>query len=332
MGCILKIGVVGINHKVADLAFRESIARAAAGLSGEKSLFFPHPIVLLSTCNRTEIYFGGDDLAASHVDLLSYLRMQILQPFEHRLYSYFGLDCFTHLGRVTAGLDSAIIAETEIQRQVKIAYAKSSEISTLTSSMHYAFQKALNLGKIVRSQFEIDRKAPTLFSAVWRIASEHLGSLLKKRILLVGHSDLNRGIAFSLVKKGVESFSLVTQKPEAVYLERCTAFDRSELAHWQEYDLIICAASSEHYLVEGAGSRSQVVFDLSVPRTVDPQITENEHLHLYNIEELNVWMERRRALHGDQVLFCNELIAKQTLLFARSYRHRNLFREQLCHS
>jgi glutamyl-tRNA reductase len=329
MGCILQIGVVGINYKIADLSFRESIARAAAGLSGEKSLFFPHPIILLSTCNRTEIYFGGADLATSHVDLLSYLRKQIGEPFEHRLYSYFGLDCFAHLGRVTAGLDSAIIAETEIQRQVKTAYVKSCEFSTLTSSMHYAFQKSLKLGKFVRSQFEIDRKAPTLFHAIWQLASEKLGPLAAKRILLIGHSDLNRGIAFSLEKKGIKSFSLVTKNPAAVRLPGCTAHPRSELERWQEYDLLICAASSDSYLISGQSNRLQVVFDLSVPRNIDPQIAANPKITLYNIEELNTWIEKKRDWQSAQTSFCNELVTKQTHLFARAYRHKNLFRDQL---
>jgi len=329
MGSLLQIGVVGINHKVADLTFRESIARAAAELSGKTALFFPHPIILLSTCNRTEIYFGGEDLAMAHSDLLCYLRKLISEPFEHRLYSYFGIDCFAHLSRVTAGLDSAIIAETEIQRQVKIAYAKGTEFSSLTSCMHYVFQKALKLAKFVRSQFQIDRSAPTLFQAIWHLAKDHLGDLLQQRILLIGHSDLNRGIAFSLSKKGVQNFSLCTQTPAAVHLSGCSPCNRSELSRWTEYDLIICAASSDRYLLSGASERTHAIFDLSVPRNVDPQVAINEKVALYNIEEMNEWMEQKRVLQNDQLIFCNELIWQQTLLLSRAYRQKTLAREHL---
>jgi glutamyl-tRNA reductase len=320
MGCLLKIGVIGINHKIADLTFRESIARAAAGLSGEKALFFPHPTVLLSTCNRTEIYFGGDDLAAAHSDLLNYLRKQIDEAFEHRLYSYFGIDCFAHLSRVTAGLDSAIVGETEIQRQVKIAYARG---ANLTSCMHYVFQKSLKLSKFVRNQFQIDRSAPTLCQAIWHLATEYLDDLLQQRILLVGHSDLNRSMAFFLMKKGVQNFSLCTKKPDAVHLAGCTPCDRSELQRWNEYDLIICAASSDRYLISGRSDRAHVIFDLSVPRNVDPQVASLTTL-LYNIEEVNGWMERKRALQTDQLTFCDDLIWRQTLLLSRIYRQKTL--------
>ncbi len=229
-GCVLKVGVIGLNHKTADLAFRESMARGAATLSGEKSLFFPHPIVLLSTCNRMEIYFGGEDLPEIHSDLLQWLRGHIPESFEHRLYSYFGMDCFVHLGRVAAGLDSAIIAETEIQKQVKVAYAKACMYSKLPACLHFIFQKSLKLGKTVRSQVQIDRKAPNLFQAIWQLATEKLGNLLEKKIFLIGHSEINRGVAFFLHQKGVQSFTLATAKSCASVVGGCKAVDRREIA------------------------------------------------------------------------------------------------------
>lgn len=326
--CLLQIGVIGINQKIADLAFRESIALAASGLAGEKATFFPHPIVLLSTCNRTEIYFGGTDLVAAHSDLLAYLRRQILEPFEHRLYSYFGLDCFAHLAQVTAGLDSAIVAETEIQRQVKVSYGRAVEFSRLTSCMHYVFQKSLKMGKAIRNQFQMDRNAPTLFQAIWHLANEQLPNLSACRILLVGHSDLNRALAFFLLKKGISHFSLSTKTPTAVNLAGCTAYDRTELKNWTDYDLIICAAASDRYLLSGASQRTHVIFDLSVPRNVDPAIAA-ENVTLYNIEEVNLWMERRHALQRDQIMHCENLVWQQTVQLARAYREKTLAPERL---
>src|SRR3989344_5631616 len=102
--CVLRVGVIGVNFKTAELPLREAIAKSAQSLAGERSLFFPCPTVLLSTCNRTEIYFSADDLAQVQSELLSLLRRQVAEPFEHRLYSYFGIDCFAHLCRVAAGL------------------------------------------------------------------------------------------------------------------------------------------------------------------------------------------------------------------------------------
>src|SRR5690554_1094898 len=119
---MLSVGVLGVNHKTANLPLREAIARAVVNL---KSIFLPLQIVILSTCNRTEIYFSAEDLTEGHSHLLSFLRKAIDVPFEQAFYSFFGMDCFFHLCRVAAGLDSAIFAESEIQRQVRVAYSTS---------------------------------------------------------------------------------------------------------------------------------------------------------------------------------------------------------------
>src|SRR4051812_9744096 len=119
----MRVGIVGINHKLADLKLRERLAKACQKRFGPfQAVHGDHHFILLSTCNRTEVYFSSDDLAATHSYLLSILRTDVEEEFDHKLYSYFGTDCFSHLTRVTSGLDSAIIAETEIQGQVKTAY------------------------------------------------------------------------------------------------------------------------------------------------------------------------------------------------------------------
>jgi glutamyl-tRNA reductase len=314
-GCVLKVGVIGLNHKTADLSLREAMAKGAAALAGKNAIFFPHPIVLLSTCNRTEIYFGGTDLADVHSDLLRALRRQIPASFEHRLYSYFGIDCFVHLGTVTAGLDSAIVAETEIQRQVKLAYAQAAQICRLSSCMHYVFQKSLKMGKFIRNHLEIDRKSSPLFQAIWHLAGE------KRRILLVGHSEVNRNFAHFLLQRGIRNFSLVTQNPDSVCIPGAVAFGREELAEWHKYDLIVCAASSDRYLLFGEGRADQIIFDVSVPRNVDPKI---RGVKLYNIEELNQWIETRRTLELDKVEESLELLRQETIRTAKRYKEKLL--------
>ena len=280
---MVSIGVLGINYKTADLALRESIARGAQGLSGERALFFSYSTILLSTCNRTEIYFSADDLSQVHSDLLARLRMQIAEPFEHRLYSYFGVDCFFHLCKVAAGLDSAILAETEIQRQVKVAYANARRLS---SSLHFVFQKALKVSKEIRSHLELRRGAPTLYGTLWRLAEWK-----NRSILLVGYSEINRGLVSFLTHKGVENISLCTRCH--VEMEGVRVFNRSILAQWQEYDVIVCASHADEYLIRGDGRNSQVLFDLSVPRNIDPKVGAL----VYNIEEVNRLIEQKPAEH-----------------------------------
>ena len=119
----MRIGVLGINHKSSELPVREMLARAClCKFAKQAEIAQELYCVVLSTCNRTEIYFSADDLAVAHTLILSCLREEVPEPFEHKLYTYFGFDCFLHLAMVTSGLDSVILGESEIQRQVKIAY------------------------------------------------------------------------------------------------------------------------------------------------------------------------------------------------------------------
>ncbi len=298
---MLSVGVLGINFKTADLILREAIARSAQSLRGERALFFRHPIVLLSTCNRTEIYFSADHLGEAHSDLLAHLRTQMDEPFEHRLYSYFGIDCFAHLCRVAAGLDSAILGETEIQRQVKVAYANG---RFLPSSLHYVFQKALKVSKLVRREFEWG--ASTLYGVLWQMAEWK-----SRRILLVGYSEINRGLISFLTHKGIQEFSLCTRDPTLVQLKGIDVCDRGVLKQWQEYDVIVCASKADGYLISGRGNGNSIIFDLSVPRNVDPEVGAQ----LYNIDQL---VEQKRMT--PRIERYEALIWENVAKLARFYR------------
>jgi len=315
---VLKVGVIGINHKIANLPFREAMARGASTLSGEKALFFPHPVVLLSTCNRMEIYFGGHDLAAIHADLLQWLRGYIQESFEHRLYSYFGIDCFAHLARVTAGIDSAIFAETEIQAQVKDAYELACQFVKLPSCMHYVFQKALKIGKLIRHQMPMDR-APSLFQAVWQLAHFHLEDAAKARILLVGYSEINRGMIHFLRRRQVEQFTLITNNPSAVSIPKARVLGYETVGFWTEYDWIICASAHDRFLLAGKGRGRHAIFDLSVPRNVDPFVGKSKDTVLYNIEQIDDWIEQKKSKHTGQMESSDALIRQEALRLAHIY-------------
>lgn len=319
-GCLLKLAVIGLNHKTAELDFREIMAKGASALSGEKALFFSHPTILLSTCNRTEIYFSADDLAEAHSDLLIFLRRHIDDSFEHRLYSYFGLDAFFHLSRVAAGLDSAIFAESEIQRQVKVAYQNAARISKLPSCVHYAFQKALKIGKEVRTIYGLSSAAPNLASTIWELANSAFEDLPLRKLLFIGHSEINRNLAAYFNRKKGPRLFLSTKQPSAVRIPDCTVFDRSELLHWRNYDLIIAASASDQYLISGVAVRPQLIFDLSVPRNVDPQLKTSPKITLYNIETLNEIVAEKRQAHLADSGRIDELVRARTIQLARLYR------------
>jgi len=151
----MRIGLVGINHKLASLSLRESLAKAFRKCFGNS-----HPFILLLTCNRIELYFSSPDLAATHTAILSALKKETSCECDQKLYSFFGMECFLHLAKVTAGFDSAIMAETEIQGQVKQAYEEALKSKKLPSELHFLFQKSLHISKLCRSKYDLGRGMP----------------------------------------------------------------------------------------------------------------------------------------------------------------------------
>ena len=150
----MKIGMIGISTKSSELPLRELLAKACPKcLGGDSEAAAEYNVVLLSTCHRTEIYFSSEDLASTQTELLHVLRREIQEPFEHQIYSYFGIDCFVHLALVTAGMDSLILGESEIQRQVKMAYETACLYRALQSCLHFLFQKSLKIAQEARTGF-----------------------------------------------------------------------------------------------------------------------------------------------------------------------------------
>lgn len=315
--CLLRVGVLGISYKTADLSLREAIARGAQKIAGERARFFKHPTLVLSTCNRTEIYFSAEDLAEAHTDLLAFFRSQVEEPFEHKLYSYFGIDCFSHLCRVSAGLDSAILAESEIQHQVKLAYNLSAKILVFPGCFHYIFQKALRIGKLTRAQLPLETGSATLNGTLWQLAEHYFDDLSKVRLLLVGYSEINRRLASFLQGKGLKFLTLATRNPDAVRMEGVIVQTREILDAWREFDWIVCASSSQRCLIEGEGSGAQLIFDLSVPRNVDPEISG---VALWNIEQINQIVERNRRAALNCLEQCEAFVEMSVHRSALLYR------------
>ncbi|MCH9609674.1 MAG: Glutamyl-tRNA reductase [Chlamydiales bacterium] len=290
----MRIGVIGINHKLASLTLREKIAKVCSRRFNPCSLHSKIAYIPLSTCNRTEIYFHADNLSEAHSYLLYVLREGIDEEFEQRVYSYFGIDCFQHLARVTAGLDSAMIGETEIQGQVKQAYLEAKE--KLPSELHFLFQKSLKIGKQVRSQFTIRRGLSSLEETIYATGSEYLGGLEDKKILFVGVSNINQKIYSWLQRKKIGKITYCNRTAEKISHPR--KLDWENLERWHTYDLVIFGTKCPHFLIENAPrlSGSRLLIDLSVPRNVNPKMARHPQLKLMNIDQLIRVMERNRNL------------------------------------
>jgi glutamyl-tRNA reductase len=295
----MRIGIIGINHKLADLSLRELVARAC-----QRRFFLENPLgkgsfVLLSTCNRCELYFSTDDMVATHQLILHIIKEEI--PFEHRseieqkLYTFFGIDCFLHLASVTTGLDSAIIAETEIQGQVRAAYKSAVALRPLSKELHFLFQKSLKIGKEVRRDFVFEKSLPDLEHAVFLYAMSHFDGAFP-HVLFIGASEINLKIARFFKARGL-FFSLCNRSHTTACEElKCPFISWDRLHSWQEFSWVICATKSPHYLIRHEAPlvhEKQLLIDLSVPRNIDPQMA-NAGRALVNIDYLQLLLESRK--------------------------------------
>ncbi len=330
----MQIGVLGINYKSAEIHIQEMIAKACRKRLARDSEFAEYNhCIILSTCNRTEIYFGGENLAKAHSDLLALLREEVSIPFEHKLYSYFGFDCFLHLAQVTAGLDSLIIAESEIQRQVKTAYQQILLHYNLPSCMHYLFQKCLKLGKQIRSSFPFAQNQMTIAKMLYEI-SQHL---LKEfdSMLFIGNSEINRKVMTFFKRKGVRNITLCTRSlhsaKEMAEKEQLTLLPWDQLSQWQEFPLVICGSNTPQYIINHAPEtvHTRLIFDLSVPRTVDPQLSRHPHLTLLNIEELGRLIEHKQQKNLLEINRAEALLCQSVQRSVEIFRQKEL-RVQVC--
>lgn len=328
----MRIGVLGINHKSSELLLRETLAKACQRqFSFEMTVAQDLCCTVLSTCNRTEIYFSSEDLASAHTRILNCLREEVTEPFEHKLYTYFGVDCFFHLAAVTAGLDSVIVGESEIQRQVKHAYEATVLSYRLPSCMHYLFQKSLKIGKQIRAQGPFIHKHQTLPDVILQVSRWFFEDLKSSEILLIGNSEINRKMLVSLKQKKCHRITLITRGVHhAQQLKEeygVAVHDWSILPRWKEYDLVICGTTHSHFLLSYEETcrenvRTQLIFDLSVPRTIDPQLAKHPRLALFNVEELGKLIDRQKGCDIDALTHSEQMV------WAQVQKHLELFRRK----
>ncbi len=306
----MRVGVIGINHKLADLNLREKLAKACQRRFGiGNSIHEGHTFLLLSTCNRTEIYFSSENLAITHTYILSILRQEVSEEFEQKLYSYFGKDCLFHLSFVTSGLDSAIVAETEIQGQVKKTYEAALTSHLLPSELHYLFQKSLKISKQVRSQLLNGKKMAEVEHAVYQTGKQFFRDLSKVDVLFVGASEINKKLLHFFASKQL-SITLCNRTTEKAlfYAERYNlqVLNWENLSQWHHYDWIILGTKAPHYCIQkdtltNISFPKKLIVDLSFPRNVDPKLAKDPRITLLNIDQINRMLKFRKAQLTKQI-------------------------------
>ncbi len=314
----MRVGVLGINHKSADLLCREAIARACRKLTGDLPIANQYACIVVSTCHRSEVYFSAEDLAQAHIDLIHWFRQEIGTPFEHKMYAYFGVDSFLHLAKVTSGLDSVLIGESEIQRQIKESYEQSTLNYQLPSAMHFLFQKALRIGKLARTFFLPQPMQATLPATIFEVCEHFFSDLAAQELLFVGNSEINRKVILHLKRKGIAQMSLCTRSQfsasEFTAKERIRLLDWGHLSHWSDYPLVIAGSKTASFLLtpdQSVDPKTRLILDLGMPRNVDPRLGKHPQVHVMNMDDLGMLMEKRQQKDLSAVALAESFIEQK---------------------
>lgn len=334
--------LVGLSHHTAPLELRERLGvtrtmlpAALDALAGAGC----DDAVVLSTCNRTEVYAATSDATAMARQIVQHLAEAHgvpLEALEPSLYSRVDADAARHLFRVSAGLDSLVVGEPEILGQVKDAYRVANETRGTGAIINRLFHGALGVGKRVRTETRLAEGAVSLSYAALALARKIFGDVSKLRVLVLGAGEMARLSALHFAGH-IDSATI-----SARTLERGEALAREAGAQhlpWEQRaealasaDILICATGAEETVIstrdlrpvlEGRRSRPLFVVDLAVPRDVEPDVAALDDVFLYNVDDLRGIVEenlsrRQQAISSAELLVQEEVAAWLAWLRSRA--------------
>lgn len=349
---LLKLQVAGLNHEGAPLALRE---RVALGPDLRKKAYADRflirrleGLVILSTCNRTEIYLAGD---VELVDVLAW--WERVTGVDRLLFSdaLFWLaegDAAEHLLKVASGLDSMVLGESQILGQVKDAYQDSDRLGAV-GGLHRLFQYALRTGKRVHTETEVGRNALSLGYAVVELSKKVFGSVRGRRALIIGAGETAELVGRHLSDHQLESITVANRTRErgerlaAAIGARVVSWERLEEALHQA-DIVVSCTGAPGLIVtralaerafRGEGHKFRFLFDMAVPRDIDPAIEElSRSIFLYDLDDVtrvidaNLDKRRREAVKALRIIreevaqFQDEMGASQVGSVIRSLREK----------
>ncbi len=325
----MQLAVLGINHKTAPVEIRESMAFSKEQvMKALECLYeFDHIVegVILSTCNRTEIYAVVDEEKNAKEELLHFLQY-FSHTKIHEDYLFFAEDeeAVRHLFTVASSLDSLIVGEGQILSQVKQAYVRAHSQGTTGTVLNIIFQKAIAVGKMVRTETGVAGKPISVSYTAVSLAQNCIPNLDEAKVLIIGAGEMSELTASHLVAKGVKEITVAnrTLAKAKELAERFggTAVPFSEFIKTAERaDILITSTGSPHYLLNDKGARSLmykregrpiVMIDIAVPRDIDPEVGSIEGINLFNIDALESVIEHNKQYRMEEAEKAWPLIEK----------------------
>ena len=328
---------IGVSHKTAPVEVRERLvvtdARAAEFLRDLHGVPEVQEVVAISTCNRTELYLVVDDPVEAESTVLAMLARQAnIRPtaLSGAIYSHRNCDAARHLYRVSAGLESMIVGEDQVQGQVRRAYDAALERETTGPLTNHLFRAALVTGKRVRTETAIGEGHISLPSVSAMLAREVLGDLQGRRAVIIGTGESSELAARALADAGAQLVFVATRRRDRA-VSLAARFDAESVSFDElpealvEADMVISATSSPHLLIEARelaevqsqrDERPLLIIDLAVPRDVEADCAEVAGVTLHDVDDLEAVVARNRRVRQSEARKAEGIVEEEIQSFA----------------
>ncbi|MBL6974228.1 MAG: glutamyl-tRNA reductase [Deltaproteobacteria bacterium] len=340
--------VMGLSHHTAPVAIRERFAfddEAAVRLLRTASKRFDvREAVLLSTCNRTEIYYvdpagrNPEDVRTGLLKEMAAARGRQPADLEEYLYVKADLDMVRHLFRVASSLDSLVLGEPQILGQVKSSYRLASEAGTLGGHIGKVFERAFKVAKEIRNSTAVGEGEVSMGSVAVDLAGKVFGDLSQCTVLMIGAGKMAEAVARTLASAGVQRVVVANRSEErALKVAEKFGWNGTTLDDLPSLldtsDMVIASVSFPGYVVDRrlmkavmARRRFRPVFvvDISLPRVVEPEVGRLEGAYLYNIDDFNQIIGEHLCRRAQDADAAEDLINREIASVQRKLRELSI--------
>lgn len=328
----MNVVVIGLSHHSAPVELRERFAFAECqipnALKSLRDSGIASEAVILSTCNRVEIYAATaltPDAAVIELKRFLITHHAFNDTLGDQLYSFAEPQSLHHLFKVACGLDSMVLGETEILGQLKTAYDLALKHGHTGARLNKMFQRAFHTAKHVRTHTNIQRGSVSVASVAVELAEKIFNSLADREVLVIGAGDTSEKVARALLSRGARSIIVASRTLERARAlaeqlgGRAVPFDRW-VAEFEKIDIAVSSTSAPHAilnrtklepLMHHRRGRPLLLIDLAVPRDIDPEVNFLENVYLYNVDDLQSIADDYLKLRREEIARCEQIIAEK---------------------
>ncbi|MGD1087991.1 MAG: glutamyl-tRNA reductase [Verrucomicrobiota bacterium] len=336
----MNVVVIGLSHHSSPVELRERFAFAKSKIPGAlKSLResgTADEAVILSTCNRVEIYAATAlEPAKAFAGLKQFLKTAHAadEPPGEEIYTFAEPQSLQHLFKVASGLDSMVLGETEILGQLKTAYELARRHQHTGARLNKAFQRAFNAAKHIRTHTHIQRGSVSVASVAVELAEKIFSSLDEREVLVIGAGEMSEKTTRALLSRGARSIIVSSRSFERAQIlakefgGRAVQFDDWS-AEFQKIDIAISSTAAPHHILDRAKleslmklrkNRPLLLIDIAVPRDIDPAVNFLENVYLYNIDDLQSIADDYLKQRREEIVRCEKIIREKVEALLRAH-------------